>query len=63
MVQTAMTNQEQSLRVDMAAGFRWLQRWEMDDLATGSLVARLSGNEGMDIHAHARRILQRDTRL
>ena len=41
MTQTEMTNQEQSLRVDMAAGFRWLQRWQMDDLAAGSLVARL----------------------
>ena len=45
MAQTAMTNQEQSLRVDMAAGFRWLQRWDMHDLAAGSLVARLPGNE------------------
>lgn len=44
MAQTEMTNEEQSLRVDMAAGFRWLQRWEMDDLAAGSLVARLPGN-------------------
>lgn len=44
MVQTPMTNQEQSLRVDMAAGFRWLQRWGMDDLAAGSLVARVPGN-------------------
>ena len=34
---------EQELRVDMAAGFRWLQRWGMDDLAAGSLVARLPG--------------------
>ena len=33
MAQTALTNQEQSPRVDVAAGFRWLQRWEMDDLA------------------------------
>ena len=41
MTETEMSNQEQSLRVDMAAGFRWLQRWEMDDLAAGSLVARL----------------------
>ena len=45
MTQTAMTNHEQSLRVDMAAGFRWLQRWEMDDLAAGSLVARLPDNK------------------
>jgi ribulose-5-phosphate 4-epimerase/fuculose-1-phosphate aldolase len=43
MTQAEMTNQEQSLRVDMAAGFRWLQRWEMHDLAAGSLVARLPG--------------------
>ena len=45
MTHSAMTNREQSLRVDMAAGFRWLQRWEMHDLAAGSLVARLPGNE------------------
>ena len=44
MTQAATTNAEQSLRVDMAAGFRWLQRWEMDDLAAGSLVARLPDN-------------------
>ena len=44
MTETEMSNQEQSLRVDMAAGFRWLQRWEMDDLAAGSLVARLPGS-------------------
>ena len=43
MAQIEMTNQEQSLRVDIAAGFRWLQRWHMDDLAAGSLVARLPG--------------------
>ena len=43
MTQTEMTNQEQSLRVDIAAGFRWLERWNMADLAAGSLVARLPG--------------------
>jgi ribulose-5-phosphate 4-epimerase/fuculose-1-phosphate aldolase len=45
MAPTKMTNQEQSLRVDTAAGFRWLQRWEMHDLAAGSLVTRLPENK------------------
>lgn len=31
---------ETTLRVDVAAGFRWLDRWGMSDLAAGSLVAR-----------------------
>ena len=35
-----MTNREQSLRVDMAAGLRWSKRWQMHDLAAGRLVAR-----------------------
>jgi len=44
---------EQSLRVDLAAGFRWLDRWGMSDLVAGSLVAREPGNaEWMYTHPH-----------
>ena len=43
MTKFEMTPEEQALRVDIAAAFRWLQRWEMDDLAGGGLVARLPG--------------------
>ena len=43
MGQTKEEVMERELRVDMAAGFRWLDRWGMDDLAAGSIVARLAG--------------------
>ena len=43
MTKIEMMPEEQALRVDIAAAFRWLQRWEMDDLAGGGLVARLPG--------------------
>ena len=51
MTPAETTNQEQSFRVDMAAGFRWLQSWEMRDRAAGNLVARLPGqSEWMFTH-------------
>ena len=43
MAKIEMTQEAQALRVDIAAAFRWLRRWEMDDLAGGGLVARLPG--------------------
>lgn len=44
---------ETALRVDMAAGFRWLDKLGMSDLAAGSLVARLRGeSEWMLTHPH-----------
>ncbi len=34
---------ESLLRIDMAAGFRWLDKMGMSDLIAGSIVARLPG--------------------
>ena len=34
---------EQNLRIDMAAGFRWIEKTGMSDLTAGSLVTRLPG--------------------
>ena len=35
---------EQALRIDMAAGFRWMDKIGMSDLTAGSLVTRLPGD-------------------
>ena len=44
---------ERTLRVDMAAGFRWLDKLGMSDLAAGSLVARLPDEQTwMLTHPH-----------
>jgi ribulose-5-phosphate 4-epimerase/fuculose-1-phosphate aldolase len=48
-----MENIVSSLRVDMAAGFRWLDKLGMSDLVAGSLVARLPMNtDWMFTHVH-----------
>lgn len=45
------TTMEQELCVDMAAGFRWLDKKGMSDLTAGSLVTRLPGeSEWMFTH-------------
>ncbi len=44
-----------ALRIDMAAGFRWLDKWNMSDLVAGSIVARLPGEVNWLLtHAHDR---------
>jgi len=44
---------ETKLRIDMAAGFRWLDKWGMSDLIAGSIVARLPGTDNeLFTHPH-----------
>lgn len=46
------TIDESKLRVDVAAGFRWLDKWGMSDLAAGSLVVR-SGVDSKTMYTHS----------
>jgi ribulose-5-phosphate 4-epimerase/fuculose-1-phosphate aldolase len=47
------TNSESALRIDIAAGFRWLDKFGMSDLTAGSIVARLPGTDNtLFTHPH-----------
>lgn len=46
------TTEEQTLRVDVAAGFRLLNRYGMSDLVAGNISARLPGADWFFTHPH-----------
>ena len=51
-IQKLVSNEEWSLRQDLAAAFRLLDKYGMSDLTNGSIVGRLPGTDWFLTHPH-----------